>query len=148
MEERYYIPDISEFKAGFEFESCTKSVGYGLIDLSNLENIEPKEFIKVWTKEIFSINHLDIKCCNYIFYMVLVDNRIRVKYLDSEDIISLGFNFSHDVYVKNCGDRLLSLVIKDDKIRICEMSNSDKYKVLFYGKIKNKSELKDILEKI
>lgn len=120
MEEKYYIPDISEFKAGFEFE---------ILGINN-------RWMKGSDSEIPT------------YYLPNQAKSFRVKYLDSEDIISLGFNFSHDVYVKNCGDRLLSLVIKDDKIRICEMSNSDKYKVLFYGKIKNKSELKDILEKI
>jgi len=129
MEEKYYIPDLKEFRVGFEYEQ-TGSPLY------------PHEH---WDKRIYTYcNNGDL---SYI-QMNIINKYIRVKYLDHDDIISLNFNFSHDVYVKNCGDRLLSLVIKDDKIRICEMSNSDKYKVLFYGKIKNKSELKDILEKI
>ena len=127
MEEKYYTPDISEFKVGFECEKY---------DMYFNENAPIEEWrIHVIVEEDFNA------LSNYLSFY-------RVKYLDSEDIISLGFNFSHDVYVKNCGDRLLSLVTKDDKIRICEMSNSDKYKVLFYGKFRNKSELKDILEKI
>lgn len=138
MEEKYYIPDISEFHIGFEYEILQKA---GIVD-DKCFTFMPVSVEDEWFKFKYPDPYLGYRLD------LLFKKEIRVKYLDSEDIISLGFNFSHDVYVKNCGDRLLSLVIKDDKIRICEMSNSDKYKVLFYGKIKNKSELKDILEKI
>ena len=65
MESKYYTPSIEEFYVGFEYE-----VNYG-------ENDWQKECL--WAKpEVVTLPYMNLE-------------NIRVKYLDKEDIESLGF---------------------------------------------------------
>ena len=68
---KYYTPDITEFCVGFEYETI---------------------YLKsVWTKEV--LYQMD---CGWFFESYIndaVETEFRVKYLDREDIESLGFTF-------------------------------------------------------
>lgn len=72
-ENKYYTPTIEEFHTGFEYETF----------------VEDKN---IWSKETFYLNksHIDL-----VYFVSLIGKenvpKVRVKYLDKEDIESLGF---------------------------------------------------------
>ena len=124
---KYYTPNLEEFCVGFEFED---SYGDG-------------EYAKN------SIDQLNIKDVIGSFLKKEVD--IRVKYLDSEDIESLGFKYCKksdlatiysykDYFIAYYNSGHISIT------EIGEMCRRDT--ILFNGRIKNKSELKRILKMI
>jgi hypothetical protein len=71
MEEKYYKPKIEEFHIGFEYE---------------LEQ-EDDDFNKSWSKEVAEQN------VGVVINALIKSGCIRVKFLDKEDIESLGFTF-------------------------------------------------------
>lgn len=82
MDNKYYIPSIEEFHVGFEYEELasgdrfTSSAHGKWVPLIQDEN----DFLAVY--ESYSILPELIK-----------DEKLRVKYLDQEDIESLGWNY-------------------------------------------------------
>lgn len=147
MESKYYTPTIEEFHVGFECElSYTKNENY---TLTNLDIIDLEFLIQKEPK---------IKA--------------RVKYLDKEDIESLGWKlnntggwwelgnlFPKDKY--NEGDHYLGnwkyRIIGDN---VCEPPRPDMFWIdtrnpsnggqlqIFRGTIKNKSELKKLMQQL
>ena len=122
-ENKYYTPEIEEFHVGFEFED------YLWID-------------DKWqyTKKIYGGS------------LLRKDADMRVKYLDREDIESLGFEHDKEVTVINgggCykrGDFYIHLRIDGDALFPIDISyKSNHHKFL---RIKNKSELKQVLKMI
>ena len=90
------------------------------------------------------------------FMDYLISNgKIRVKYLDQEDIESLGFDLDSTVeqesfYVKGNfmkGDEY-RLIYRDEERTTEIHSTNDNNPNSFFGIIKNKSELKKILKQI
>lgn len=71
MENKYYTPTIEEFHIGFEYE---------------ILSLDPITADKHWIKS-------EIPDYKIISQLLKTTNSIRVKYLDKEDIESLGFNF-------------------------------------------------------
>ena len=75
---KYYTPELEEFHVGFEYEYFTKDwVG--------------KDYTHTWVKLKFNQkedygNDLD----NMVYF--IETEQVRVKYLDREDIESLGFD--------------------------------------------------------
>jgi hypothetical protein len=137
QESKYYSPEIEEFHVGFEFE-CSN--GY-----------------KKWVKRTFNNG----ECAEQYCY----EEDGRVKYLDADDIISLGFkkanipnvfnNEDHEIvegfeYMVDKGNFVLlyhygaNTKIASQNI-YNEHSGNWTSEVLFQGTIKNKSELKKIL---
>ena len=146
MESKYYTPDISEFYVGFEFEQIEIVGKSGYSEEDWVTNICTPGF-GAFDEDIDSLD----------------DGYIRVKYLDKSDIESLGF-----IYNNNYSDlpelgfinesKLESLNIQyllyynplDNLTRIerivnCGTGNED---YLFYGIIKNKSELIKLLKQL
>ncbi len=127
MEDKYYTPEIEEFHIGFEYEITT---GYEWVK-------------KPFTHEDFNTflyQHLD---------NAVKQEQVRVKYLDKEDIESLGFT-----YFDNTAQYML---INNSRLRIIPYDNplTGRFKivhyddaVLFHGFIKNKSELKVLLKQL
>ena len=129
-DKRYYVPELKEFHVGFEFEDW---------DVKEDEN---------WVKRIVSergfIKHPH--CEN------------RVKYLDREDIESLGFKFIPSIIVDyklfeihipkkpntNIIEDWWSLRVEDN-YRCQIYQNKDNWR-RFFGIIKNKSELIKVME--
>ena len=135
VDEEFYVPDISEFHIGFEFEEY---------DGQDWESSK----ITLWTdlKDLFDCED---KC----------PIPMRVKYLDKEDIESLGFELfdttkKDEIYFR-ASDNLMTeqeirlWVSKEfGYIEINDIKEKTGCEGLFRGKIKNKSELKKVLKSI
>lgn len=76
---KYYIPEIEELHIGFECEHTTNMTAFKINDTDRIYN------------EPLTIPDL----CNYINWSLEdgLDKFVRVKYLDQEDIESLGWIF-------------------------------------------------------
>lgn len=131
MENKYYTPSIEEFHVGFEFET------------SYLEDYD------TWKKVTLEFD-------DFGFYTSTweVDSNpteFRVKYLDKEDIESLGWTDgeTHGLsgYVLNYAtdDSYQMYYDKDNQFTQIYNWNS---KIIFEGIIKNKSELKRLLKQL
>ena len=126
---KYYTPEIEEFRVGFEceyFNSFAKNFLQIEIDESN-----------------YYTNSNDGGSWNedYIFAS---ENKFRVKYLDTQDIKELGF--THEgvgVFMNDNGNMIA--IHPDGNVIILHSPGGH---CLFDGKILNKSELKWILTRI
>ena len=131
--EEYYTPNLEEFHVGFEIELYNANGGYwGKYVVT--ENDRPVDFV----------NDIEGDCC-------------RVKYLDTTDIKSLGWQ-PHSERNINYTTFLELLFQKENKYlsfypsnRIIKIHNNEIYEdniTWFDGKIKNKSELKKIMQQL
>ena len=139
---KYYTPDITEFKVGFEYEIYEDFDYY------------PE---KVWHKQVYGKNGRISENMDYVDESNIT--KFRVKYLDKEDILDLGFiKKGRNEYVlenpkinnPNCyrTHLYLSFYPLDDCNIIIDDDGGYESDTYFSGRIKNKSELKDILDKI
>ena len=154
-ENKYYVPEIGEFCAGFEFEdryldwgdtwsTWSKRTINNLINLGTFDRFIHKEFKS---------------------YENIKKYEFRVKYLNSQDIESLGFikekkeptkfdfilgtKFTLDNYNLYLSDDTgRTIITSNDLTRAYEYGIGSKEYTLFNGKIKNKSELKTVLKQI
>ncbi len=134
IENKYYVPDITEFREGFEFESnyvlfqpYTKRCGDGSED---------------WYKHT-----LNLKDHGWFWGSYKNDaypTEFRVKYLDQEDIESFGF-IQDSLYSYTKEDWIIEACVDDiaDTLDIYCVSD-----LRFKGKIKNKSELQVLLKQL
>lgn len=132
VKSKYYAPSIEEFRIGFIYEF--KHPDY---DSSGWKLYLTPEFNSEFEDCIF-VN--DMKC-------------FRVKYLDSEDIESLGFKKedgeSYYVFTKyKLGGNDFLIEFRDGNIKIIYNVYMRLPKCLFDGRIKNKSELIQILKMV
>ena len=157
MENKYYTPSIEEFHVGFEYELWEEDI---CEDYS-------------WKQHVFTLNdmaeslHHETKHHAGGLLSGLEEEYIRVKYLDREDVESFGFTLVKEysdelVFQINGGEYCfyeLTLNIDDNKINIeqgCQSKMSAKklpieqwnYFNIFFGEIKNKSELQQVLKMI
>lgn len=145
MEAKYYVPDLYEFRVGFEFE-CKDALDKGEEDYRLCYLSSPL------TKESKIIQKLE-------------DGKIRVRYLNSNDIESLGFKFIKDDSTGDGHNRWYDLYsfnkydlahwnglgrdysvksqIWDNKVLIQEDDHT-----IFEGTIKNKCELEVLLKQL
>jgi hypothetical protein len=127
---KYYTPSIEEFHVGFEYES---------------QNINTGEWIKYSSKTLSDL---------------LLDFEVeftRVKYLDKEDIESLGFIYDNELkfpkgkykttVVEYVNDIYCLSTFDNHEIMISEYCDGV-FDKLFIGTIKNKSELKRLLKQL
>jgi hypothetical protein len=139
MEDKYYIPSIEEFYVGFEYE--------GLVDY----NVNDTTWVsKTCNNFMWHSNEL---------WKLLMKNinSFRVKYLDREDIESLGWIFLEDrgmseyngnVFIKN------DIIFQQANYELRYWYNVRRLKIeringiIFDGIIKNKSELKVLLKQL
>lgn len=140
--ELYYTPEIEEFCVGFEYEAKTISENYSHYEFSDV----PKVGID-W-------GDLEGKYLN-IIELLLLRKKIRVKYLDKEDIESLGFVYSSSrrQYELYHTDRLSRYEIRENNntytISLCNLIEEIFILyTLFRGIIKNKCELKKLLKRL
>jgi hypothetical protein len=141
MSKKYYTPTIEEFRVGFEYEQVS---------------INPQEDITVSDE----VKYEECKFPDpFVGYNLnrLVLNMCRVKYLDKQDIESLGFiEITEDTFEKRkTGDPLVTY-----SIDYFQIDNSDKVflrigqdvlsyeDILFQGSVKNLSELTTLLKQI
>lgn len=132
---KYYIPKIEEFHIGFEYEYHEH---FG------------KDFGK-WNKYTIENNTIISNISELI-----ASGSIRVKYLDKEDIESLGFKCTYDNYPRelefNNGTYTIYWNPEEMKliIHLNEYMNHDEYWGDYgvWFTIKNKSELKKLLTQL
>lgn len=133
MKNKYYTPDISEFYVGFEFEE----------DDNNSNQ---------WTQDMVTLpGDLD-------YYDDLIkEENIRIKYLDQEDIESLGFKYIktqpglNEDYFEYMQEEFSKYYLEfdyDTKYLRTYFSLEEGDSTIFAGVIKNKSELKKLLKQI
>lgn len=134
MENKYYTPTIEEFHIGFDYEILLK------------DSWEQKTFKGFW-ESITDLLLCETPC-------------IRVKYLNKEDMESLGFKivgeyfdqtkivFSHPDWVER---KWLILRLYDnipDVHIFYSWETRNQVDTIFSGEIKNKSEFKVLLKQI
>ena len=141
-EHKYYQPDISEFHVGFEFE---------------------EELCGKWYKEIFDSDN-DIlgnrECQTKLSEIHYGNLKVRVKWLDEEDIESLGCKMD-EWFIPSCGgtyrikcstpfdvpfERKITIETKNH-VR----DGSGRYDVKLVvsrARIKNKTEFKKLLQQL
>jgi hypothetical protein len=134
--EKYYTPEIEEFHVGFEYEI------YEDWDTDDK---------KSWHKQVYSNITSNAERLEYVGGDM---KKFRVKYLDKEDIESLGFKY----FKTHPGTTTLEF--EGDKCDITFDSEFSKYWNItithtedgdftyFHGFIKNKSELKKLLKQL
>lgn len=138
--EKYYTPKLEEFYIGFE---CEYNSGISI-------NGEPSKWIKDTTDQ--DLLGIVFDSWEHPDYEDEFKDSFRIKYLDKEDIESLGFEeTSIRQYIINaCGDlpywthAVIDFIWKDDISIIGK--RGQEVGILFRGKIKNKSELKKLLK--
>ena len=133
MENKYYTPSIEEFRVGFEYEY--KDLAHNLKDFE-------------WFKDSIKYDGYDYIIPSYIQKWINEGN-VRVKYLDKEDIESLGWKWEI-LETKTCIKMYIfkqyHLNIDMYKSKLAIYTN-DTIK-LFEGTIKNKSELQVLMKQL
>ena len=125
MENKYYTPTLEEFHVGFEFEMDDTWGGWKKLTLT-------EELLKHPMVGLGSGNE------RAPYY-----HKTRVKHLDKEDIASLGWvKYGNNFIIK--GEDCYTLYpYKDGGYGIMKVTWS-----LFQGNIKNKSELKKLMNQL
>ena len=135
MESKYYIPSIEEFHVGFKFEQYHKPHW---------------DDTGRWFNCSFDTSHSISRITNELQQD---RNWVRVKYLDKQDIESLGFTTKEDLRFINGDYTILKynnapsldpLIIENEATLIITLKDY----TIFSGKIKNKSELKVLLTQL
>jgi hypothetical protein len=135
-ESKYYTPEIEEFHVGFEYEELDP-------------DYQGQSDGKQWKPRKLSKEGL----IDTLIHWKHIWDLVRVKYLDREDIESLGFELlKEDVngkaFIHKDNDELQIWWSIND---IIDIDNGQTYEdciTYFKGTIKNKSELKRILKQI
>lgn len=143
MDNKYYTPSIEEFHIGFEYEVEAEGSWE-----DSVEDVWGWYRYKFYTGTCFR-DLDDIK-------EKLKNNLIRVKYLDREDIESLGFEFKPDRNMSEGYGGLFTIPSKTYHNTNIELRkwhynnriNIDHCGTIFDGLIKNKNELKKLLEQL
>lgn len=156
MTDKYYTPEIEEFHVGFEYEYKSNK-NYGYLDTQ-----------KDWEKEEFRGGHIvdesseveDIQCAIEIEKEKQIE--VRVKYLDQEDIESLGWvleqytNLNTELPSKTVNKHLTVYKIYNEHNSIILKLTNDNFMIItdnydvsrFRGTIKNKSELQKLMKQL
>jgi hypothetical protein len=135
MESQYYTPEFYEFHEGFEYEDAFLHPFFS-----------KKRFYYQYTSRNILLKALDNK-------------KIRVKYLDREDIESFGFVLKgksidlwfekEDILLREDGHHLTNIKLqyglKDHKLKITLVYIGGEESVCFEGYIKNKNQLLTLL---
>lgn len=141
MKNKYYTPSIEEFHVGFEYEVQAND------DSTEFEKLT----IEKSKRDFEFLNRYALNNINY---------DVRVKYLDKEDIESLGFiETSNNWFTIDAPGKLgyWTQVVLDfrwmDKVKpYKDISISGKRgienDIIFRGVVKNKSELKKLLTQL
>lgn len=146
---KYYTPQIEEFRVGFEYEELDFIPVY---DEHWKINVKKNVFIKEIWKTGYS---------NWQFLDNLKDGKIRVKYLDSSDIEDIKYYkiFQFKMRDSSEDELIFQSYYKDEEefvdeeyiywnIKYNTLKITHKSKTLFWGSIKNKSELVQVLKMI
>ena len=124
--DKYYTPEIEEVHVGFIFEQTT---GYKFVT-------------RIYAEDLGGL---------YSMRNAIDQSQVRVKYLDREDIESLGWihtggtmDAARSLQHFRNGNIMELILYRGTKVRIHNTRNE----IFFLGTIKNKSELSRILKQI
>lgn len=146
---KYYTPEISDLYVGFEYELYCRDANPTVKNGSHV-------WLKSWQTKTFTKSEFE-RGIGFDRNLDLQDDWIRVKYLDKNDIESLGFELSAEYgdYIE-FNDNLKSfkpmsnkiLYNTSSKIMLIELFafEDESTTPLFNGYIKNKSELIKLLK--
>jgi len=144
LKELYYTPVLSEFYLGFECEIIEES--------GKMINRDNK---KEWKHETCDMDTVLLahSCLEHENSDYLFSDLYRVKYLDYEDIESLGFKHIGSGWFENELQNFRIRKWKDLEVTIWfnysyNFNREDESEIRFRGDIKNKSELKNVLSMI
>lgn len=165
-ENKYYTPELSEFFIGFEYERRDTDIwhkckfnGYDFSDVHTLMNKAQIGVLALECKtaEEFERRKFELPFAEKLNKQLILNNpniyknRIRVPFLDKEDIIDLGWKilFGDDlVFEKKVNNALYTLIIHYSNRLEIRCSNPSISYGGFYGIIKNKSELKKLMQQV
>jgi len=88
--EKYYVPSLEEFRIGFEFELLQQGEIYGEVGYTN-------EYIETSIDDSMDFNNI------WDLFNSKKETNVRVKYLDHEDLLSLGFKHIGGKMLKDVG---------------------------------------------
>jgi hypothetical protein len=173
MENKYYTPTIDEFHVGFTYERNDGNDWYpvvsNIVDMmdvqtmlskANLQKIaitckDEKEFLAKTGAHALPIG-MTLK--TILNNPITFCDRIRVKYLDREDIESLGFRREFDKFrpvdifcghLPNDSEAISHVSYNfDSKILFIQNNQYEDNSTIFLGAIKNKSELKKLMQQL
>ncbi len=134
MESKYYTPTIEEFHVGFEYEV------YKPTENTSKRNWEKLTF---YHGEVDATYNQTTMLINYKYY----EKDIKVKYLDKEDIESLGF-IKDSIYSHKLNQDYYLEYNSEEPIHLDTIDIKDNQNTLFSGTIKNKSELIKLLKQL
>lgn len=140
-ENNYYTPELEDFYTGFEFEYKPKEGPWVKVNYNNWMSPNKGMELDFCTENelLSNFNKLDVATKRL--------NIVRVKYLDSEDIESLGFKHYNE---ENAIERYelngyFLYWYGNPFLSICKIDMNNQ---IFRGKIKNKSELKVLIKQL
>ncbi len=149
-ESKYYTPTIEEFYVGFECE----------LKNSSDEPFEWEPF-KIISVDDAEIRNSKMDWSFYDTQNAIADKSIRVKYLDQKDIESLGWKYIVPIDSEFTIDNYYTFIINIPepnkttilfKLRmigdILDIWSDDTGTHYFNGNIKNKSELKKLMQQL
>lgn len=173
---KYYTPNVEEFYIGFEYQIKDPAVRDWDKEFACKEDFlghdiscNPGDYYKInfgWVNKIFQINDSISKDdINYIQINNILEPKLtdfRVKYLDQEDIESLGFILKgksidlwferKKIYLRDDGHHLQNIKLQygkhDQRLKITFHYTAGEEQIHFEGTIKNKSELKKLLKQL
>jgi hypothetical protein len=145
MKDKYYTPSIEEFYVGFEFELFIPKYGGDWAVVDSEAN--------KWHKNAWEA-HYEMKTLREELSTALKKSSYyRVKYLDQEDIESLGWEAKAQGQFLDQKDTFTRFqmhyytLLHESTGRVC-ISDTRDLKDLFIGTIKNKSELKKLMKQL
>lgn len=134
MESKYYTPNIEELYVGFECEVKTIPSGEWISWVLSTHDVSVDE------------NH---KAREHAWYFWLKNNSVRVKYLDKEDIESLGWELTYESENYSSWQRNDNWYLtKDTSYGFSIAKASENESNNFRMTIKNKSELKKLMQQL
>lgn len=148
---KYYTPEIEEFHVGFEYEVFQKGTPYDPSILTTFPVNEEDTWNKYTFPDPFFGYRVDI---------LLQKQTVRTKYLDREDIESLGWRYkskatdiwfekegSFDMFGWTTYKATLHYGLHDKKLTIFVLDGIEEH-ILYRGRCNNKSELRRILNQL
>jgi hypothetical protein len=90
--EKYYTPTIDEFHVGFEYyfrSAYQEGVSATEVVIDGIDGYEPETF----NFEVWNYSRSKGESWKGMFENMMEHNQVKVKYLDKEDIESLGFKY-------------------------------------------------------
>lgn len=135
-ESKYYTPELEEFHVGFEYE-IFDGVNWRGVSLSAHTHADRTK--------------ADYECLDDVSHGLYLEH-IRVKFLDREDIESLGWKAlqtkgPYSLFIRDGYEiRFFDIpVFGNGKFQVLSLNGGD-HSFIFSGTVKNKSELKKLMK--